>query len=77
MQKYYKIQNKSKPELFHKGGVLARWSAKGKVWTSISALRSFLTMTMRSGVNDMSDWYVVEYEIRVHAVKNIYEIVKP
>lgn len=77
MQTYYKIQNKSKPELFHKGGVLARWSTKGKVWTSISALRNFLTMAMRSGINDMSEWYVVEYEVRVYAVKNVAEIVKP
>ncbi len=75
---YYKVRKKSDPTQFHKGGVYDIFNTKGKVWTSLGQLRSFITMNMNEyRSSDMSNWEVVEYEVSEKAVKDIHEMVSP
>ncbi len=72
----YKVTCKSKPDLYHNGGYYDIWNRKGKVWTELGALRSFLTSAIKRKTN-MSDWRVVEYVVTVKEVKNVSELVNP
>lgn len=73
----YRVQNKDNPDLYHKGGIYDRWSKKGKVWTSIGQLRSFLTTAIKSGSNDVAKYRIVEYTISVAKILEPHEIIRP
>lgn len=73
---YYKIRNKSKPTLFHKGGIYENWSKTGKIWPSLGQLRSMITMNLNEfNPADISNWEIVEYEVTEKAVKSVHEVV--
>jgi hypothetical protein len=71
---YYKIRNKTNPELYHKGGVYNLWSKSGKTWSTLGKLRSMITMHMRNSHRGMDDWEIVEYEVREVAVRAPHEV---
>ena len=73
---YYKVTRHSRADIYHNGGYIDIWNPKGKVWTSLGALRSFLTSAIRRQV-DMTDWRIVEYVVTVKAVRSVPELVKP
>lgn len=76
---YYKIRKKSDPELFRKAD--GTWNKSGKVYDTLGKLRSTITMNMNS-YNDytrekVKDWEIVEYEVRVKAVKHLADVIDP
>jgi hypothetical protein len=75
MTTYYKIRNRA-TGLFSRGGQTVEWNRSGKVWTTLGTLRNHLAQHMptryRDGTN-MTDWEVVEYEVREVGTKNIHE----
>ncbi len=76
---YYKIRKKSDPELFRKAD--GTWNKSGKVYDTLGKLRSTITLKMNSyfdSVRDeIHDWEIVEFEVRVKEVKQLHEVVKP
>ena len=74
---YYKIRNK-KTGLFHKGGTYEAWSKSGKTWDTLGKLRAMLTTTFKYSCNkDLSNWEVIEYEVKEASVKELHEVVDP
>lgn len=76
---YYKIRKKSDPSQFRKadGG----WNTAGKVYDTLGKLRTVITQHMNSHSdyhrNQIHNWEIVEYEVRVKEVKQLIDIVKP
>ena len=76
---YYKIRSKKNPELFRKAD--GSWNGSGKVYDTLGKLRSTITLNMNS-YNDyirkqVQDWEIVEYEVRVREVKQLFDVVDP
>lgn len=76
---YYKIRKKSDPELFRKAD--GTWNGAGKVYDTLGKLRTVITLHMNSTSEhyrgQIQDWEIVEYEVRVKEVKQLFDIVKP
>lgn len=76
---YYKIRRKSDPELFRKSD--GTWNKSGKVYDTLGKLRAVITNMMNSYSEyrreQIQDWEIVEYEVRVKEVKQLIDIVKP
>jgi hypothetical protein len=77
---YYKIRKKSDPELFRKAD--GSWSKSGKVYDSLGRLRAIITQHMNSvhsgwAQNELSDWDIVEYEVRIKEVKHLADVIDP
>jgi hypothetical protein len=79
MLTYYKIRKKSDPTQFRKAD--GTWNTSGKVYDTLGKLRAIITMHMNSSSeyhrNQIHDWEVVEFEVRVKEVKQLIDIVKP
>jgi hypothetical protein len=76
---YYKIRQKSNPEMFRKSD--GTWNTSGKVYDTLGKLRAVITQHMNS-LSDyhrqqIHDWEIVEYEVRVKAVKQLVDVVDP
>lgn len=75
----YKIRHR-KSGLYSTGGMYPRWSRAGKTWCNLGRLRSHLSQHLgtkyRSGT-DMSEWMVVEIEVRELAYHDCHEILSP
>lgn len=76
---YYKIRKKSDPEYFRKAD--GTWNGSGKVYDTLGKLRAVITQHMNSYSeyhrNQIHDWEIVEFEVRVKEVKQLIDIVKP
>ena len=79
MLTYYKIRRKSNPELFRKAD--GSWNQSGKVYDTLGKLRATITNKMNSyseySRQEIQDWEIVEFEVRVKEVKQLIDIVKP
>lgn len=67
MTRYFKVVNKE--GLFSTGGMEPRFNKRGKVWTSIGALKNHLNQFRDSHYwtphnSEIRDWKVVEFELR-------------
>jgi hypothetical protein len=76
---HYKIRSRTHQELHSKGNLYNSWSSKGKTWTSIGQLRSYITRCMNDEYmrKFLSEFRVVEFEVREVAVKELYDVVNP
>jgi hypothetical protein len=76
---YYKIRKKSDPTQFRMAN--GTWNTSGKVYDTLGKLRAIITMHMNSHSeyhrNQIQDWEIVEFEVRVKEVKQLIDIVKP
>ena len=74
----YKIRHKTS-KLYSKGNLYNGWNAKGKTWTSISQLRSYLTRCMNDDYmrSKFGDWEIVEFHVQQVAVRGLIDVVKP
>lgn len=76
---YYKIRSKTNPDLFRKAD--GSWNKSGKVYDTLGKLRSTITLNMNSHSSyvreKVSDWEIVEYEVRVKEVKHLADVIDP
>ena len=76
---YYKIRKKSDPTQFRKAD--GTWNGSGKVYDTLGKLRATITMNMNSyseyAREKVKDWEIVEYEVQVKEVKQIFDVVDP
>jgi len=76
---YYKIRKKSDPTLFRKSD--GTWNQSGKVYDTLGKLRSTITYNMNSSSDytreKVKDWEVVEFEVRVKEVKQLFDVIDP
>ena len=76
---YYKIRSKTNPDLFRKAD--GTWNKSGKVYDTLGKLRSTITLNMNSLSSytreKVSDWEIVEYEVRVKEVKHLADVIDP
>lgn len=74
---YYKIRNKSNPELFRMTN--GSWNGSGKVYDTLGKLRTVITMHMNSSSEwaraELDNWEIVEFEVQVKQVKQLIDIV--
>lgn len=75
--KLYKIRNRE-TGLYSSGGQWPSWSRAGKTWTNLGPLRSHLAQHLgdknyHKGT-DMSQWQVVEIEVREVAYREVHEM---
>jgi hypothetical protein len=76
---YYKIRKKSDPTQFRKAD--GSWNSSGKVYDTLGKLRTTITLNMNSHseyVRDkVQDWEIVEFEVRVKEVKQLFDVIDP
>jgi hypothetical protein len=76
---YYKIRKKSDPDLYRKAD--GSWNKSGKVYDTLGKLRTAITNKMHSysehSRQEIHNWEIVEYEVRVKEVKQLIDVVKP
>lgn len=76
---YYKIRSKTNPEMFRKAD--GTWNTAGKVYDTLGKLRSTITLNMNSYSDytreKVKDWEIVEFEVRVKAVKHLADVIDP
>jgi hypothetical protein len=76
---YYKIRSKENPEMFRKAD--GTWNTSGKVYDTLGKLRSTITLNMNSYSEytrkKVKDWEIVEFEVRVKAVKHLADVIDP
>lgn len=76
---YYKIRSKKNPEMFRKAD--GTWNTAGKVYDTLGKLRSTITLNMNSYSDytreKVKDWEIVEFEVRVKAVKHLADVIDP
>ena len=76
---YYKIRKKSDPELFRLAD--GRWNKSGKVYDTLGKLRATITYNMNSSCDytrkQVQDWEIVEFEVRVKEVKQLFDVIDP
>lgn len=57
------------------------WNKSGKVYDTLGKLRATITLNMNSYsdyVRDkVQDWEIVEYEVRVKEVKQLFDVIDP
>lgn len=74
---YYKIRSKKDPELFRKSD--GTWNNSGKVYDTLGKLRSVITSHINSYSdyhrNQIANWEIVEFEVRVKEVKQLHEVI--
>lgn len=75
----YKIQSKSKPDMFLKGTPYYHsYDKTGRIFSSLRALRTFLTTVMNTRRSaDLDDWKIVELEMTVKDIREVHEVIKP
>jgi hypothetical protein len=76
---YYKIRSKKDPDLFRKAD--GTWNKSGKVYDTLGKLRTTITLNMNSyseyAREQVKDWEIVEYEVRVKEVKHLADVIDP
>ena len=76
---YYKIRKKSNPELFRLAD--GRWNKSGKVYDTLGKLRATITYNMNNSSDyvreKVQDWEIVEFEVRVKEVKQLFDVIDP
>lgn len=76
---YYKIRSKKNPDMFRKAD--GTWNTAGKVYDTLGKLRSTITLNMNSYSDytreKVKDWEIVEFEVRVKAVKHLADVIDP
>ena len=76
---HYKIRRKSHPELFRKAD--GTWNTSGKVYDTLGKVRAVITQHMNSTIDhyrqQIQDWEIVEYEVRVREVRQLIDVVDP
>lgn len=76
---YYKIRSKKNPDMFRKAD--GTWNTSGKVYDTLGKLRSTITLNMNSYSDytreKVKDWEIVEFEVRVKAVKHLADVIDP
>jgi hypothetical protein len=76
---YYKIRKKSDPTQFRKSD--GTWNQSGKVYDTLGKLRATITYNMNSSSDytreKVKDWEVVEFEVRVKEVKQLFDVIDP
>lgn len=76
---FYKLQHKE-TQLYVKGTpVYHNYDKNGRIFTSIGALRTFLTNVLNSEYRRerVLEWRVIELEMRVTDIKDVMEVIKP
>ena len=76
---YYKIRRKSNPELYRMAN--GSWNKSGKVYDTLGKLRATITYNMNRSSNyvreKVQDWEIVEFEVRVKEVKQLFDVIDP
>ena len=76
---YYKIRKKSDPTQFRKSD--GTWNQSGKVYDTLGKLRATITSHMNSYSEyhreKLKDFEIVEYEVRVKEVKQLFDVIDP
>jgi hypothetical protein len=76
---HYKIRRRSDPTQFRKDG--GTWNTSGKVYDTLGKVRGVITQHMNSTSDyyrqQIQDWEIVEYEVRVREVKQLIDVVDP
>ena len=76
---YYKIRRKSNPELFRMAN--GSWNKSGKVYDTLGKLRATITFNMNNSSDyvreKVQDWEIVEFEVRVKEVKQLFDVIDP
>jgi hypothetical protein len=76
---YYKIRNKTNPDLFRRAD--GSWNKSGKVYDTLGKLRTTITLNMNSHSeyvrSKVKDWEIVEYEVSVKSVKHLADVIDP
>lgn len=76
---YYKIRRKSNPTQFRKAD--GTWNTSGKVYDTLGKLRAIITQHLNSHSEyhreKIQDWEIVEFEVRVREVRQLYEVIDP
>lgn len=78
MTTYYKIKNKS-TGLYKSAGSYGGWHKEGKTWTNLGRLRAHLTLSLNGRIihEALTDWEIIEYEVKQIDIKNINDVIKP
>jgi hypothetical protein len=76
---YYKIRRRSDPTQFRKAD--GTWNTSGKVYDTLGKLRAVITQHMNSTSDyyrqQIQDWEIVEFEVRVREVRQLIDVVDP
>ncbi len=76
---YYKIRSKTNPELYRKAD--GSWNKSGKVYDTLGKLRATITNNMNSyneyTRDKVRDWEIVEFEVRVKEVRQLFDVIDP
>lgn len=76
---YYKIRRRSDPTQFRKAD--GTWNTSGKVYDTLGKLRAVITQHMNSYSDhhrqQIQDWEIVEFEVRVREVRQLIDVVDP
>jgi hypothetical protein len=76
---HYKIRRRSDPTQFRKGD--GTWNTSGKVYDTLGKVRAVITQHMNSTIDhyrqQIQDWEIVEYEVRVREVRQLIDVVDP
>ena len=76
---YYKIRKKSDPTQFRKAD--GSWNGSGKVYDTLGKHRATITYNLNSTSKyhreRVKDWEIVEFEVRVREVKQLFDVIDP
>jgi len=76
---HYKIRRRSDPTQFRKAD--GTWNTSGKVYDTLGKVRAVITQHMNSTIDyyrqQIQDWEIVEYEVRVREVRQLIDVVDP
>lgn len=74
---YYKIQHKDRPNQFVRGTpTYYGYDSMGRIFQGLGPVRTFITNAIKAK-RPVTDWQVVEIEMRVAGVKQMHEVIKP
>ena len=77
---FYKLRSKANPDLYVRGTpVYMSYDQQGRIFQKIGQLRTFLTacINMKHGSRDVTEWEVVELELKELSAKEVIDIIKP
>lgn len=74
---YYKIRNKSDPELFRMAN--GSWNKSGKVYDALGKLRAVITQHLNTHSEwaraELNTWEIIEFEVQVKEVKQLIDVI--
>ena len=76
---YYKIQLKGTGTFLKGTPSYYSFKKDGRVFQTLGSLRTFITGAIKNNrtSQQLGNWQIVEYQLAVHAVKDIHEVIKP